>query len=131
MWRVVVLAVVTWAALAPAALAERTTLVYRSAPDDLEKVSSLAKGAVESRQGCTFVRCAIRGLGASSIDFELLFDSRSTDLNKVAADRTAVALALLRAFAKHGLEFAYPTQTTFTAAPDGSLVRPYAPAPNA
>jgi small-conductance mechanosensitive channel len=101
-------------------------LVYRTSPDDLEKVSSLAKGAVESRQGCTFVRCAIRALGASSIDFELLFDSRSTDLNKVAADRTAVALALLRAFAKHGLEFAYPTQTTFTAAPDGSLVMPYA-----
>jgi small-conductance mechanosensitive channel len=106
-------------------------LVYRTAPDDLEKVSSLAKGAVESRQGCTFVRCAIRGLGASSVDFELLFDSRSTDLNKVAADRTAVALALLRAFAKHGLEFAYPTQTTFTAAPDGSLVMPYASAPKA
>jgi small-conductance mechanosensitive channel len=102
-------------------------LVYRTAPDDLEKVSSLAKGAVESRQGCTFVRCAIRGLGASSVDFELLFDSRSTDLNKVAADRTAVALALLRAFAKHGLEFAYPTQTTFTAAPDGTLVMPWAP----
>ncbi len=104
-------------------------LVYQTAPDELEKVPSIAKGAVESRQGCSFVRCAIRGFGASSIDFELLFNSRSTDLNKVAADRTAVALAVLRAFTEHGLEFAYPTQTTLTAAPDGTLVMPYAALP--
>jgi small-conductance mechanosensitive channel len=102
-------------------------VVYQTSPDDLDKVTSLAKGAVESRKGCTFVRCAILGFGASSIDFELLYDSRSTDLNKVAADRSAVALAVLRSFAEHGIQFAYPTQTTFTAAPDGTLVMPYAP----
>ena len=101
-------------------------LVYHTSPDVLEKVPSLAKGAVESRKNCTFVRCAILGFGASSIDFELIYDSRSVDVNKVAADRTAVALALIRSFADHGLEFAYPAQTTFTAAPDGTLVMPYA-----
>ena len=46
-------------------------------------------------------------------------------MNKAAADRTAVALALLRAFAEHELEFAYPTQTSFTAAPDGTMIMPY------
>jgi len=103
-------------------------VVYQTRPDELEKISSLAKGAVESRKGCTFVRCAIRGFGASSIDFELIFDTRSTDQNKVAADRTAVALAILRSFSEHDIEFAYPTQVTFTAAPDGTMVMPY-PAP--
>ena len=73
-----------------------------------------------------FVRSSITGFGPSSIDFDLVFDSRSTDANKVAADRTAVALAVLRAFAEHGLEFAYPTQTTLTAAPDGTYIMPYA-----
>ena len=102
-------------------------LIYQTSPEQLEKVVSLAKAAVESRKGCTFVRCAILGFGPSSIDFELLFDSRTTDLNKLAADRTAVALAVLRSFAEHKLEFAYPTQTTFTAAPDGTMVMPYAP----
>ena len=106
-------------------------LVYQTAPEQLEKVPSIAKGAVESRKGCSFVRCAIKGLGPSSVDFELLFDSASVDLNQVAADRTAVALAVLRAFAKHGLEFAYPTQTTFTAAPDGTMIMPYAGVPAA
>ena len=101
-------------------------LVYRTSPEELEKVTSLAKAAVESRKGCSFVRCAILGFGPSSIDFELLFDIRSTDANKVAADRSAVALAILRSFAEHKLEFAYPTQTTFTAAPDGTMIMPYA-----
>jgi small-conductance mechanosensitive channel len=101
-------------------------LVYHTAPDELEKVPSLAKAAVESRKGCTFVRCGVTALGASSIDFELVFDSRTTDAGKLAADRTAVAVAILRSFAEHQLAFAYPTQTTFTAAPDGKLVMPYA-----
>jgi small-conductance mechanosensitive channel len=100
-------------------------LVYHSSPEQLEKVPSLAKGAVEARKGCHFVRCAILGFGASSIDFELLYDSPGVDWNAIGADRTAVAIALLRAFAKHKLEFAYPTQTTYTAAPDGSLVMPW------
>ena len=101
-------------------------LTYQTGPDELEKVPSLAKAAVESRKGCTFVRCGIIRFGASSIDFELAFDSRTTDPNRLAADRTAVAIAVLRSFAGHKLEFAYPTQTTFTAAPDGSYVMPYA-----
>jgi small-conductance mechanosensitive channel len=100
-------------------------LIYQTPPEQLEKVVSLVKAAVESRKGCTFIRCAIVGFGASSIDFEVLFDSRTSDFNKAAADRTAIALAFLRAFAEHGLEFAYPTQTTFTAAPDGTMIMPY------
>jgi small-conductance mechanosensitive channel len=104
-------------------------LIYQTSPDQLDKVTSLAKGAVESRKNCTFVRCAILGFGPSSIDFELLYDSRTADQNKVAADRTAVALAVLRTFAEHGLQFAYPTQTTFTAAPDGTMIMPYADSP--
>ena len=31
--------------------------------------------------------------------------------------------------AKAGYEFAYPTQTTFTAAPDGTMIMPFAESP--
>src|SRR3569623_44594 len=75
-------------------------LIYQTPPEQLEKVTSLAKAAVESRKGCSFVRSSLLGFGASSIDFELIFDCRGTDANKVAADRTAVALAVLRLFAE-------------------------------
>jgi small-conductance mechanosensitive channel len=101
-------------------------VVYQTPPEVLEQIPELARSAVESRTGCNFVRCAARGFGASSIDFELLFESATVDMAQVGADRTAILTSIMRMFALHGIEFAYPTQTTFTAAPDGKLIMPYA-----
>ena len=54
-------------------------------------------------------------------------DGASSNATAIAADRSAVIKSLLKVFAEEGVQFAYPTQTTFTAAPDGALVMPYAP----
>ncbi len=109
----------------------RTTLtfgvIYQTPPDALEQLPELARGVVTSRTGCSLVRCAITGFGDSSIDFELIFDSATVEIAIVAADRTAIVVELKRVFALHGIEFAYPTQTTFTSAPDGTMVMPWPP----
>ena len=108
----------------------RTTLsfgvIYQTSPDQLEEIPELARGVINGRTGCTLIRCAITAFGPSSIDFELLFDSASTDMDVVGADRTKIVADMMRTFAAHGVEFAYPTQTTFTAAPDGTMIMPYA-----
>jgi small-conductance mechanosensitive channel len=106
-------------------------VIYQTPPEQLEKIMPLAKGAVESRKDCNFVRCAITGFGPSSIDFEFIYETRSIDIGEISADRTAIALTLIKTFAKHGIQFAYPTQTTFTAAPDGTMIMPYATAADA
>jgi small-conductance mechanosensitive channel len=100
-------------------------IVYQTDPDVLEEIPEIARGVVKQRTGCTFVRCAVTTLAASSIDYELIFDSATVDADMVGADRTAIVANLLRTFARHGIEFAYPTQTTFTAAPDGTMIMPY------
>ena len=102
-------------------------LVYQTPLEKLERVPEFARTAVEGRKGCKFVRCTIAGFGPSSLDHELLFDIASLDPDVIAADRSAVIKSLLKVFAEEGVQFAYPTQTTFTAAPDGALVMPYAP----
>jgi small-conductance mechanosensitive channel len=111
----------------------RTTLkfgvTYQTSPEKLEQVAEVAKAAVESRRGCAFVRCPMTAFADSSLTFELLYDSRSIDLDHIAEDRTAIMLEIIRKFGAAGIEFAYPTQTTFTAAPDGTMVMPYATAP--
>jgi small-conductance mechanosensitive channel len=106
-------------------------LVYQTRPEKLAQVPELVRSVVKSRPGCSLVRCAILGFGPSSIDFELLFDSATTDPELVGADRTTIVIELMKTFALHGLHFAYPTQTTFTAAPDGTMIMPFAgrPAP--
>jgi small-conductance mechanosensitive channel len=102
-------------------------LVYQTPIEQLERVPDLARAAVEARKGCKFVRCTIINLAPSSLEHELLFDIASLDQDVIAADRSAVIMNLLKSLAAEGVEFAYPTQTTFTAAPDGTLVMPYAP----
>jgi small-conductance mechanosensitive channel len=101
-------------------------LVYQTPAERLERVCELARAAVEERKGCKFVRCSISALAPSSLDHELLFEIASLDQDVIAGHRSAIIMNLLRAFAAEGIEFAYPTQTTFTAAPDGTLVMPYA-----
>ena len=49
------------------------------------------------------------------------------DPDTLAAHKSAIIIGAARAFAARGIDFAYPTQTTFTAAPDGTLVMPWAP----
>ena len=102
-------------------------LTYQTPVAKLEAVPELARAAVEACKGCKFVRCAMTAFGPSSLDHEILFDVKSLDQDVIAANRSAVMLSIIKNFAEAGVEFAYPTQTTFTAAPDGTLVMPYAP----
>ena len=71
------------------------------------------------------MRGSFTGFGPSSIDYEMHFDVDSGDMGEAMLALQAVALGVLRAFNERGIEFAYPTQTTFTAAPDGTMVMPY------
>jgi small-conductance mechanosensitive channel len=71
-----------------------------------------------------FVTGVFKAYQPSSIDFDFIFESRPRTGGAAAAQQQ-VALGLLRALKEHGIEIAYPAQTTFTAAPDGTLVMPY------
>jgi small-conductance mechanosensitive channel len=101
-------------------------LTYQTPLEKLERIPELARAAVEACKDCKFVRCTMTGFGASSLDHELLLDIRSLDQDVIATTRAEVMMGLIKTFADEGVEFAYPTQTTFTAAPDGTLVMPYA-----
>jgi small-conductance mechanosensitive channel len=105
-------------------------LNYRTAPDLLARVEELARSAVEAQAGCKLLRCVLTNLAPSSLDHELVFIHEGLDPEAMMRKRAAILRALLTSFAAEGVQFAYPTQTTFTAAPDGTLVMPYAvPAP--
>jgi small-conductance mechanosensitive channel len=100
-------------------------IVYQTNPAMLRALPDLLKEQVEAA-GHQFIRSSLVTFGASSLDFELLFDVFSDDYDDVAAARTDIAIRIVEALAKAGYDFAYPTQTTFTAAPDGTMIMPYA-----
>ncbi len=103
------------------------SLVYQTPPAVAAGVPELLKEIVEAH-GSEFIRAGFSTFGPSSLDFQLVFDVNSDDVEEMFKARHAIGIAIVERFARDGIEFAYPTQTTFTAAPDGTLVMPYAPA---
>ena len=103
------------------------SLVYQVPPAALKELGDLARPAVEAQRGCKLVRCIPINLGASGIDCECVYDDKSKEPDTLARHKAAIISLLLDALAERGLALAYPTQTTYTAAPDGSFVMPYAP----
>ena len=99
-------------------------ITYQTPPEMMERLSDEVKAVVDKVPDARFDRCFFTGFGASSLDFELVFRIESKDLMVMLAARHAVGVGLIRRFAALGVEFAYPTQTSFTAAPDGTLIDP-------
>ena len=98
-------------------------VVYHTPLETLERIPEIVKAIVEADEQI-FVRCGFVNFGASSIDFEVEFDA-GPGYDEAYEAKHRVGMAILRRFADEGIEFAYPTQTSFTAAPDGSMIMPY------
>jgi small-conductance mechanosensitive channel len=103
----------------------RLGLVYQTPPEVCARVPDIVRDIVAAHPPAAFIRCGLVGFGASSLDFEVQFDIQSADYELAFATRAAICLDILRRFAEQDIAFAYPTTTTFTAAPDGTLVMPY------
>ncbi|MFW2828654.1 mechanosensitive ion channel family protein [Sphingomonas sp. ID0503] len=99
-------------------------VTYQTSPEKCEEAVRLIREVVE-REHCTVVVCAMKDFGASSIDFDVQFDIPDA-LGSPPVVKHRVVLGILKAFNDARIDFAYPTQVTFTAAPDGSMVMPYA-----
>ncbi|WP_443971181.1 mechanosensitive ion channel family protein [Sphingobium sp. CR28] len=99
-------------------------LIYQTPMEVLERVPAILKEVAESCR-LTFVNAGITGFGASSLNFDLNVDVPDPDTHDYFMSRHRLALAIVARFNAEGIEFAYPTQTTLTAAPDGTLIMPY------
>jgi small-conductance mechanosensitive channel len=103
------------------------SLVYQLPAGALDGLAEIARPAIDAQRGCKLVRCLPTNLGPSGIDCECIYDDKSKEPDTLARHKAAIITALLPALAERGLALAYPTRTTYTAAPDGTLVMPYAP----
>lgn len=86
-------------------------VTYGTPPEKLRAIPELARRAVESQPKAAFERCHFRSYGPSSLDFELVYLVRDREASAFFDTQHAVNLALYEAFAREGIEFAFPTQT--------------------
>jgi small-conductance mechanosensitive channel len=106
-------------------------LMYNTSPAACAAIPDMLQEIVEARSDCSFIRCVFDAFGTSSLDFILTYDIASHEIAIISEHKHAINVAILKRFADEGIGFANPTQTAFTAAPDGTLIMPYPdPAPS-
>ena len=97
----------------------------------VEKMERLPDILREVIEGCgrEFVRAGFIGFNASSYDFDVEFDSPTAAFQDFFDARHVIGLGIIKRLNAEGIDLAYPTQTAFTAAPRGGMIRPYPEAP--
>jgi len=104
-------------------------VIYQTPIDKLKRMRAIVTKATDPYEEIEVVRCICTGFGDSSINFELVYDHTHDDWNEIVGTQSQICIRILELFAEEGIDFAYPTQTTFTAAPDGTMIMPYATSP--
>ncbi len=86
-------------------------VTYDTCATLLEQIPMLIRQAIEKQPETRFDRAHFKSFGPSSLDFEAVYFVLSPDFNIFMNVQQAINLQLVRSFAEHGIEFAFPTQT--------------------
>jgi small-conductance mechanosensitive channel len=105
-------------------------VAYETPPETLARIPAILQELVEA-EGAKPSRAGFEAFGPSSLDFSLLVDVPGNDWSIAHPLRDRLLVAIMQRFAQEGITIPYPSQTTFTAAPDGKLIMPYPPAERA
>src|SRR5882757_4570034 len=93
------------------------TVPFSTGADQLEKIPQLVREAIEGREAVRFDRAHFKDLGGNAYSFEAVYWVRQPDYKVYMDAQQAINLALVRAFAKEGVQLSYPAQTLTVEAP--------------
>jgi small-conductance mechanosensitive channel len=101
------------------------SVTYETPPETLARIPAMLKEMGEA-ENVKVARAGFDAFGASSLDFAFIIDVPGSDWGIAHPTRDRLLVTIMQRFAAEGVGLAYPTQTTYTAAPDGRLIMPYA-----
>lgn len=88
-------------------------VVYSTDKAVLREIPTIIREIINAQEMTTFDRAHLSSLGASSINFEVVYIVESSEFGKFMDTQQAVLLRIMETFEARGIEFAYPTQTVF------------------
>ncbi|MFQ5457713.1 MAG: mechanosensitive ion channel family protein [Myxococcota bacterium] len=88
-------------------------VVYQTPRETMKRIPDMIRAIVEGVEGARFDRAHFKSYGASSLDIETVFYVQSPDYNTFMDIQQAINFAIMEAFEREGIEFAYPTRTLF------------------
>jgi len=84
-------------------------VAFGASPEQAEAVTGLVRGIVEQSSLLRFDRVHLKGFGAGSLDYELVYIVQVPDYNVYMDEQQRINLALMRALDEQGLALAIPS----------------------
>lgn len=88
-------------------------VTYQTSSDNLVRIPSLLRQAVEAIEGTRFDRAHFTKFGDSALIFETVYYVLSPEYARFMDIQQVLNMAIHRSFEEHGIDFAYPTQTLY------------------
>jgi small-conductance mechanosensitive channel len=97
----------------------RLQVAYDNSPDKVEQVAAIVRRVVESRPATRFAHCQLAALGASALEFEVVYHIANRDDVQHLVTVDAVNRGIFSAFSAAGIALAYPTQRVLVSGTPG------------
>ncbi|WP_115718395.1 mechanosensitive ion channel family protein [Gallaecimonas mangrovi] len=88
-------------------------VTYQTPPEQLEQLPTMVKNIIENIEVLRFDRAHFCNFGDSAYEFEVVYWVKKADYIAYMDAHQQINLAMVRLFAKEGIDFAYPTRTLF------------------
>lgn len=86
-------------------------VTYGTQTEKLQRIAPLIREAIEAQDDVRVDRVHFKNLGAFALEFEAVYYVLKPDFGVLMDVQHGINLQLVRTFAQHGIEFAFPTQT--------------------
>ncbi|MEJ2292566.1 MAG: mechanosensitive ion channel family protein [Deinococcales bacterium] len=88
-------------------------VTYQTPRDTVARIAGMVREIVEQQDKVRFDRSNFKEFGAYSLNFETVYWMLDPDYNLYMDTQERINLALMEAFERESIEFAFPTQTLF------------------
>ncbi len=89
-------------------------VTYETPREKLAKIPQMIRQIIEGIKGTAFDRAHFQGFGDFSLNYEIVYYVTGADYNQYMDIQQKINLAIMEAFEKDGIEFAYPTRKVLT-----------------
>ena len=88
-------------------------VTYDTSVDQMKAIPSMIQAIIDAQEHSTFNRCHFTEFADSSLNFELVYYIDTRDFTVALNEQQAINLGIMEAFAREGIEFAFPSQTLY------------------
>jgi small-conductance mechanosensitive channel len=88
-------------------------VTYETDRAKLKKIPEIVKAIVNAAENVRFDRCHFKNLGAYALEFEYVYFVTTPDFVLHTKAQDSINFGLVEAFAREGIEFAYPTSVQY------------------